>query len=111
MAFSEDFERRQYYINCFDEEFSSYRITLYPNFSPAAGLHPLNNLTVEVIAPAGSDPGKYLQSVISDVHNVGIVSQDAQPVFVEMQTLQRALPVLTNSTVRALEVQKLLIES
>ena len=68
-----------HYIQCYQSEFKTFRVTLYPNFQ-RNGTN-LFNLTAEVVSTSPPDLEVLSKIVISELVKIGIVPENLEPLY------------------------------
>jgi protoporphyrinogen oxidase len=92
----EPLETELHYLNCFDTDLKSFRVTFYPNLIAAETLPTPHHMTVEFLSPETSpDQGETVHTAISELERMGVVTANAEFNFTDVQTLPFALPILT----------------
>ncbi|MFT5381829.1 NAD(P)-binding protein [Alteromonas sp.] len=91
------------YVNVYDSEFSSFRVTLYSNLSKTDT--DCHRITVE--AMHGSDePAPSCESVCQELYNMGIVSSSSRPTLSHVSVAASGFPVLTPAFKQEMEKQQ-----
>ncbi|EGG93361.1 hypothetical protein IMCC1989_1286 [gamma proteobacterium IMCC1989] len=85
------------YLLCWDPDFLSYRITLYPNISPDSERNRMNNLTVEILTSAekASDIDTLKETIYGELKQLQVISESANITYDKIQVIKNTFPVLT----------------
>jgi len=83
-----------HYHWCWDSNFKTFRITLYPNLEPHL-TRSRNNLTMEVLCSPEEAEGITTEDILCEVHELGFVSRDARCVSRMKKVEHSTFPVPT----------------
>ena len=96
-----------HYLNCFDTDLNSFRVTFYPNLIADPPETAPHHLTVEFLGTETSrDREQVLSTAVAELGRMGVVAPDAEYDFMDVQTLPFALPILTPEVEAAADAQK-----
>jgi protoporphyrinogen oxidase len=104
-VFDKPFLTDLYYFVCTDPDMPSFRITLYPNVQGISSDEKGYRITVEVLSLEKQDLGEIAKRVHLDLLKMGIVSEEAQIVFQQNDTLDETFPVPTHQFIKDSEMQ------
>lgn len=96
------------YVNVYDAEFSSFRVTLYSNLSKTDTDN--HRITVEIMH--GSDePAPSSETICQELYSMGIVASSSRPSLSHVSAAASGFPVLTPAFKQEMEKQQHFIES
>jgi protoporphyrinogen oxidase len=95
------------YLLCWDPNYASYRITLYPNITCDSEKSSRNNLTVEVISDDLSDDllESMSDKIFNELKQLGVIPEEAKILHSKTQNLGAGFPVFTNDFVEDVKEQ------
>lgn len=90
------------YLLCWDPEFYSYRITLYPNITEDSDKQMKNNLTVELLSGKleQNEIDKMLDVVHAELIKLKVISTEAKLVESKLQNLGAGFPIFTTDFIQ-----------
>ena len=85
------------YLLCWDPDFYSYRITLYPNITDDAGKSSRNNLTVEVISARLDEEqvSNMSDTIYAELVKLNVIDESANVLQSKVQNLGAGFPVFS----------------
>ena len=92
-VFDRPYETDCHYINCFDPNFAPYRITLYENFASNGHSESGYRCTVEVIGHGNLEKPIDNEEIVSELKQMGIVSQEATALYSEQTGVLNGFPL------------------
>lgn len=95
-----------HYFYCSDEDFHSFRVTLYPNISSSNEQKAPYNCTVEVLTDQEADVSEINEKVLEELKIMGIVSSEATLLYKSFVEIRNGFPIVTNEFVNAVKKQK-----
>lgn len=101
LTFDEPFLVENHYINCWDTNFKSFRITLYPNITNSKELlaneNTGYNCTVEVLLGEKEDAQIVNHEVIKELELMGIISSTATILYHDSFDIKNSFPILNDT--------------
>ncbi|MCG8692203.1 MAG: FAD-dependent oxidoreductase [Minwuiales bacterium] len=93
-----------HWICCYDSDFATYRVTLYPNITLDPVAPPPHHLTVEVIGDAG-DAVALKARIKRELVEIGLLPANAKAIYENVLFLPNAFPVTTTQLVKQSRAQ------
>ncbi len=103
-AFDQAIQSDLHWVCCYDREFATYRVTLYPNITLDPVAPPPHHLTVEVIGDAG-DAVELKARIKRELVDIGLLPANAKAIYENVMFLPNAFPVSTTQMVRQSQAQ------
>ncbi|WP_341322418.1 FAD-dependent oxidoreductase [Solibacillus sp. FSL H8-0523] len=93
-VFDKHFLVENHYINCYDSDFKTFRVTLYPNLKSGHSENTPINCTVEVLMNKG-DYSDIENEIFNELVIMGIISDDTEVIDVDKIEINDAFPIIT----------------
>ena len=104
-VFNQPFLTDLYYFACFDPEFTTFRVTLYPSVQPVQTAETGYHLTVEVLSQEVPELDTTTNQVLQELQQMGVVPDTAKVLFQANDVIRGGFPVLTHQFVRDSQAQ------
>ncbi|MEZ5813487.1 MAG: FAD-dependent oxidoreductase [Alphaproteobacteria bacterium] len=102
---------RPYWINIYDPDFQTFRVTLYGNFAPRQPHNGVYKITAEIINDGGFEGSEEEQKLVfEELQKLSILPEDAQLLYSEANQKAEGFPVLTPDLLETSRQQVALLE-
>lgn len=94
--FDRDFLVESHYINCLDDTFKSFRVTLYPNLTQTLKAKKIYNCTIEVFLDRTDNVSDmYYQIILEELIKMGIISAQHILINKSYKEINNGFPILS----------------
>lgn len=85
----------RHYVNCYDPELTSFRVTLYPNITDGPPDDPPHHITVEILGPVSGDDAALSKEVQRELRDVGVLPSNSGVIYEQVDHRPNAMPIRT----------------